>query len=208
MQNQLIIENQNQQPTTISAEELQIGWQTNDQFDWSGKYVFKQDGSVDVYATHENGIKSIDMQRKQVPVLSDNEKMKNTDTKNQLNEALRPATKNEFAIMIKKLTLHCGMQKKGEAEVKSLMQDYWEDFGDYPKLLIEDACQQWRIKPETNAWMPKSSDFIKIMHEKRYYLTKLLNRTKILLREEIMNITEDRKNGVKTLSELLKMAKQ
>ncbi len=87
-----------------------------------------------------------------------------------------------------------------------MTSDYFADFGDYPKMLIEEACRKWRVKSEGNEWMPKSSDFIEMMFSDRYFLNKILSRTKILLGESVETPKKE-ETGMKSISDLLKMAK-
>ncbi len=83
-----------------------------------------------------------------------------------LDVALRPATPNQIAVAVKKLSLHCGMQAKAPEEVKYMFQDYCNDLGKYPIQLIEDACAQYRQLPEGNNFMPSSGTLISMMNEK------------------------------------------
>lgn len=88
-----------------------------------------------------------------------------------LESALRPATKEQIAVCIKRLSLHCGMQAKAPEDVKYLFLDYCNDLKQYPAQLIESACEKYRKLPEGNSYMPSSGQLIALMQDKH---TKML----------------------------------
>lgn len=195
--------------TTISCSECTLSLLSNDHIDWSGKYVFDANGRLDYAATLAKKSGAIDCSLRPLPNISEAEKESLAETKQQLEQILTPPTKLEFAAIISRLGFHCGMQDRHPETAKLIGEDYFNDFGHYPKVLIELACQKWRKKSEGNQWMPKSGDFINLMYSEHYYLKKLLSRLKKLLGEEVEEEQNknERTNEMMTLGQLLLNAK-
>lgn len=182
---------------------------SSEKIDWTGKYVFDENGNVDPHASHANGVPMVQMDCRPMPTVQDAEKADLMETKRQLESAMRPPTQGEFATLITRLGFHCGMQNKHPQAIRMMIDDYWHDFGHYPNSLIELACAKWRKKPEGNDWMPGSNDFLQLMHTELYFLKKLLSRTKRLLGEEPEEEEgKSKRTGMTTLENLLRRAKQ
>ena len=94
-----------------------------------------------------------------------------------LASIMQPASKDAIILTLKKLSLHCGMQTKAPEEVQYLLIDYCNDLSQYPRRLIEDACDSYRQLPEGNNFMPSSGKLISLMSNK-YHKMKFL-RTRI-----------------------------
>lgn len=102
-----------------------------------------------------------------------------------IDAALTPATPNQIAVAVKKLSLHCGMQNKAPEEVKYMFQDYCNDLGSFPIQLIEDACASYRKLPQGNNFMPSSGQLIAMMAEKQKKLQFLKTRVNKILGVEV-----------------------
>ena len=103
--------------------------------------------------------------------------------KQSLCQALTPATRGQIAVLIKKLSLHCGMQAKAASEVKMLLADYCIDLAGYPAYLIEEACGEIRRDP-SNKFLPSSGALIQIMTPKMNKLKLIKRRVDKILGEE------------------------
>jgi len=88
------------------------------------------------------------------------------EAKKILQDIMHPATKEQIAIIIKRLSLHCGMQSKEPQEVKYMFIDYCHDLANYPAFLIEEACAKYRTKHEGNKFLPSSGQIIALIDEK------------------------------------------
>lgn len=83
-----------------------------------------------------------------------------------LEGIMQPATREQIAIAIKKLSLFFGMSKMSPNESSSFLADYYYDLKKYPIKLIEEACAAYRMLPEGNDFMPRSGKLITLMAEK------------------------------------------
>ena len=83
-----------------------------------------------------------------------------------LHSVMQPASYDQIAIEIKKLSLHCGKTNKSPEEMKYIFLDYCKDLESYPIRLIQDACGKYRKLPEGNNFMPSSGKLISLMEEK------------------------------------------
>lgn len=83
-----------------------------------------------------------------------------------LEGAMQRASSDQIAIIIKRLSLHCGMQAKAPGDVKYMFLDYCNDLKEYPAQLIETACEEYRKLPEGNSFMPSSGQLISLMNSK------------------------------------------
>jgi len=166
--------------------------------DWDGNCEFDENGVV-VRFKKPNPANSFSM--RPIPqtdaVLSDAKAAKAT-----LDVALRPPAKQELALIVKKLSLHCGMQKKAPEEVNLLFADYWEDLKAYPKFLIEEACQKYRLLPEGNDFMPSSGKLVSMMAEKLAKLNFIRRRVDKILGLQVDD-TKPKQNKPVSLSEAL-----
>ncbi len=118
-----------------------------------------------------------------------------------LDIMMYPATPDQVAIVFKKLSLHCGKQKKTDEENRFLFMDYYADLKKYPATLIEEACEKYRRLPEGNEFMPSSGKLISLIAEK-YHKMKFL-RTRI---DKILGTyvePKKKKNQTVSLSEAL-----
>lgn len=175
--------------------------------DWTGKYVFDENGRIDPHASHDNGVQVVLMGMKPLPRLRDETRKMFLYAKIDLQEIMRPATRNEFVTLLSKLWMHCGTQKKDPAAVTSMIADYWEDIGDYPRSLIEMACKKWRNKPDS-PFMPRSSDFVETMYSEHHQLKKMLKRVRIALGETVEDDKAKGKTGMFNIAEILERANQ
>ena len=163
--------------------------------------MFYENGRVDPHATEKNGVKNVNMSM--APLPQDFKKNDALAARKALEIALTPPSKDEFAILITALTAHCGMQSKHPQAVRMMIADYWQDFGHYPKALIEAACAKWRKKTEGNDWMPGSGDMIKLMAPEMYKLQKMQDRVKIMLGEKVEKNSEEKRSGMVSLASVL-----
>lgn len=107
-----------------------------------------------------------------------------------LDAIMQPASSDQIAIELKKLSLHCGKGKKTEQENKFIYIDYCLDLAEYPIKLIADACETYRKLPEGNSFMPTSGKLISLMALKWTKMKFLRTRiNKILRKEEIKPIS-------------------
>jgi len=134
-----------------------------------------------------------------VPTLSDVQRVEAENSYQAIQRAMRPPEFVEFAGMITALSFHLGMQTKDPAAIKSMMGDYFDDFGHYPAFLIKDACKRYRNDKDT-VFMPKSGQFKALMDREYFKLKSLRDRLEILL--GVYKKPED--NGLVNLTSFLK----
>ena len=83
-----------------------------------------------------------------------------------LREAMRPSKVEEVAMVLKRLSLHCGMPPRSPEEVKSMLGDYYHDLGEYPIALLEEAAESLRKMEEGSKYLPSSGKLISMMMPK------------------------------------------
>lgn len=110
-----------------------------------------------------------------------------------LDSVMQPATREQIAIAVKKLALHCGLQAKAPEDVKSMFMDYCIDLKAFPAKLINDACQEYRTMHEGNNFMPSSGKLISLMEVKLRMMKNMRNKIdKILgIRNEPSNLKQN-----------------
>lgn len=94
----------------------------------------------------------------------------------------RRPTRDEIAIIWKKLSLHFGGQQRTASEINSLISDYYIDLKSYPVKLIEEACQQYRTMSEGNKYMPGTGCLIALIKRKASNLEFIKSRIDKLLK--------------------------
>lgn len=163
-------------PIQISQQELPsrlLNQITDKNIDWEGHCEFDENGKVVKFK-----IPNPSNNFRMAPIPMDNKTLHEAKIADlTLKAIMQPATKEQIAICIKRLSLHCGMQAKAPEEVKYLFLDYCNDLAAYPIKLIEDACKGYRTTSEGNQFMPSSGKLISII-EPKYRKFKLL-RTRI-----------------------------
>lgn len=158
-----------QAPMTTSAEGFPLPLLkllSNQEVDWDGVCNF-EDGKV---VSFKYDLPSNHRQMRPIPQ-SDKAKQDAKIALSVLEGLMKPATSDQIAIAVKRLSLHCGMQAKAPEDVKSMFLDYCHDLKKYPIKLLEDACAKYRTMPEGNQFMPNSGQLMALMHEK---YTKML----------------------------------
>lgn len=153
------------------------------EIDWDGNCIF-ENGKV-VRFRHQDQRNSFSM--RPIPQNEDTQKMARNALLT-LDNALKPATTDEIALSVKKLSLHCGMQDKSPLDVKFMFMDYCVDLKDYPIGLIDEACKSYRQQSSGNEFMPSSGKLISMMESKYYKMIFLKKRV-----EKILGIDEVKK---------------
>ena len=140
----------------------------NKDIDWDGDCVF-ENGAVAKFKTEKT---SNHWRMRPIPqgLKARNEAL---EAKERLEKIMRPATKDQISICLKKLSLHCGMQNKAPNEVSAMVADYLYDLAKYPVILLEEACATYRAAPEGNQFMPRSGQLVTLMKDK-YHKMKFL----------------------------------
>lgn len=166
-----------------------IDWEANCHFDESGKVI----------AFKRENIKN-NCQMKPVP--QDAQTMKDAmEADKMLRAVMQPCTKEQLAFTLKKLSLHVGMGKKTQTEVKLLFLDYFEDLSQYPIKLIEDACAEYRRLPNGNEFFPSSGRLIAMIKPKFDKMQLLRRRIDAIL--GINNPPVVKKKKQMTLTEII-----
>jgi len=144
----------------------------NHNIDWSGNCEFDENGKVTGFK-----VPSTSNHFGMIPIPNDEKTMQDArEADRVLNSVMQPATKDQIAIAIKKLSLHCGLQAKAPSEVKSMFVDYCYDLRGYPKALIDEACRLYRQMPEGNSFMPSSGKLISLINEKYHKMKFMRSR--------------------------------
>lgn len=104
-----------------------------------------------------------------------------------LEIALKPA-KEEIMTQLARLRLHFSAGYVTAEEFKYLLKDYIADLAQYPKDLIEMACNEYRRHTE-NQFFPKFGQLIKLIQESWFKRKGKLARLKKLL--EVSNAAEE-----------------
>ena len=152
----------------------------NTNIDWNGNCQFDDDVKVIVFNTSSTK-NSFGIQ----PIPSDNTIVEDAKkAKVDIAKALEPAKREEIALAIKKLSLHCGMQKRSPDEVRYMFNDYCQDLKEYPVALIELACTQVRMNPE-KAFLPSSGELVEVIRPRFNKLKSLHKRILQILGEDI-----------------------
>lgn len=188
-------------PTVLLTVQI-AGLLTTDKIDWSGKYVFHGDGRVDAQATADNGVAWVDMGMMRLPVLTDEGREELLASKVALSDAMRRPTPDEFKTILTRLRLHFGMQDKSPEEVRSLLNDYWDDLREYPVLLLADVARQWRRNP-ANKWFPKVGELLTLIMPRAAQLKRMMQRTCQALGEPAPEETKRRATGKNSLQDIL-----
>ena len=149
----------------------------NSNIDWNGNCRFDEKGEIIefVHSSPNNhyGLKPVP---KTDAVLKDAR-----EAEKLLSSIMQPATKDQIAIAVKKLSLHCGMQAKAPEEVKSMFMDYCRDLAEYPKVLIDESCEIYRKQPDGNNFMPSSGKLISLINGKYHKMKFLRSRIEKIL---------------------------
>jgi len=98
-----------------------------------------------------------------------------------LEAIMQTSTRGEFSIIFTRLSNHCGLQNKDPNMFKSMLRDYWQDLGQYPKSLIDKACDKYRRLPSGNNFMPKSGVLINLMDAEFHKMQTMHKRINIIL---------------------------
>ena len=148
--------------------------------DWDGNCEFDENGKVVGFK-----VPSQSNHLRMRPIPKNEELLKDVrEADKLLASVMKPATRDEIGIMIKKLSLHCGMQAKAPEEVKFMFLDYCNDLAEYPKALINEACEKYRKLPEGNNFLPSSGKLISLMSEKYHKLKFMRQRINKILGKE------------------------
>lgn len=144
---------------------------SNKNIDWEGNCIF-ENGKV-IGFKRDSAKNNYHM----LPVPCDTRTLHDAKEASLLLDAtMQPMGKMPFAMMIKRLNLHCGKQIKTPEEVELMMIDYYNDLKSYPAQLLEFACQDYRKLPEGNNFMPSSGQLISLMAEKMAKLNFMRKR--------------------------------
>lgn len=107
------------------------------------------------------------------------------EAKRYLDSQMQPVTKEQFAVIFKKLHILSGKQNRSPEEMKYMFNDYYADLSKYPAKLIESACAAYRKLPEGNEFMPTSGKLISLMADEwakllfqKSRVDKILNNVK------------------------------
>ena len=144
--------------------------------DWEGNCHFVN-GKVDSFKTASTR-NNFGM----VPIPNDEEILRDArQAARTLAGVMKPATREQIALSIKRLSLHCGMQAKAPEEVRYMFADYCRDLADYPAAMIEEACAKYRQRPGGNSFLPASGVLIEIMAPKMRKVALLQSRINKIL---------------------------
>ena len=144
---------------------------TNSNIDWEGNCEFDEAGKVVKFI-----IPKSTNHFRMMPIPKDDETLQEAKEADLILQAImQGATREQVAVCIKRLSLHCGMQAKAPEEVKHLFLDYCNDLASYPVKLIEDACKEYRTSVEGNQFMPSSGKLISMI-EPKFRKMKLLRQ--------------------------------
>lgn len=171
--------NQNNQLTIASQLDFSEHWinlTTEKTIDWYDNCIFNEQGKV--MGFKRNSIRN-DSSTLPIPLdeISVNEARK---VCNILEEVLKPATKQEIAVCLKKLSLHLPVTGKTEEELKYFFTDYCNDLKGYPVYLIDFACAKFRKDPESR-FFPRVSQLIEIIEEITSYLLSQQDKARRIL---------------------------
>ena len=97
-----------------------------------------------------------------------------------LEIALKPAKEEEIMTQLARLRLHFSAGYVTTEEFKYLLKDYIADLAQYPKDLIETACNEYRRNTE-NQFFPKIGQLIKLIQDPWFKRKGKLIRLKKLL---------------------------
>ena len=169
----------------------------NPNIDWNGVCKFDEDGKIVEFTatsvSNHHGMKPIPKSTKLIADANQADRV--------LASVMQAATRNDIAVAVKKLSLHCGMQAKAANEVESMFMDYCNDLAEYPKSLIDGACESYRRQPEGNNFMPSSGKLISLMASKYGKMKFLRGRIDKILGKSTR--TETRGNKTVSLMDAL-----
>jgi len=149
---------------------------SDNNIDWYGVCIFDHEGNILGYR-YPNGLRI-----KLKPIPRDLQTKELAMKYLGIVEALlQPATNDQIAIAIKKLSLQCGMQSRAPEEIKFMIMDYISDLSKYSIKLIEDACAEYRRLPEGNKFMPSSGQLITLMQKKYQKLDLIASRMRKII---------------------------
>lgn len=170
----------------------------NPNIDWEGVCNFDENGKLESFKSATSPQNKSWLR----PIPKDDKTLQEAKIADlTLKAIMKPATREQVAISIKRLSLHCGMQAKAPEEVKYLFLDYCNDLASYPIKLIEDACKAYRTSAEGNQFMPSSGKLISMIEpEYRKYRKLRIRVDKILGTQEE---PKQRQNKTVSLSEAL-----
>jgi hypothetical protein len=171
---------------------------TSTKIDWDSNCKFDELGNV--VGFHRQDIKNNYSMK---PVPHDEKILKLArEGKKVLDGVMKPASREEIALAVKKLSLHCGMQDRAPNDVKHMFNDYCEDLKQYSLLLINDACAAYRKSLKSSKFLPSSGELIALIKPRYAKLARMRDRINKILGEQ-ENLPKDKKDGTVLLSDLL-----
>ena len=175
---------------------------TDSRIDWLDNCIFK-DGKVVDFKIHTA---SNSFQMRPVPQ-SEQAKIDAKVALESVQKQLKPATPDQIAICLKRLSLHCGMQYKSENDYKHILLDYIKDLKDYSFFSIAWACAEYRLQVEGNNFLPKSGVLVEKMKTKQFFLKRTEQKLLRILGEGITEISTPR-GQTSTLGDVLGKTKK
>lgn len=70
-------------------------------------------------------------------------------------EALRPATEREIAVVLGRLSIHFSAPDRPEEIHRLAFEDWLEDLAEYPPVALNEAAREWR---RAHPWAPRISE--------------------------------------------------
>lgn len=70
-------------------------------------------------------------------------------------EALRPATEREIAVVLGRLSIHFSAPDRPEEIHRLAFEDWLEDLAEYPLAVLDEAAREWR---RAHPWAPRISE--------------------------------------------------
>ena len=113
-----------------------------------------------------------------------------------LELALKPAKEDEIMTQLARLRLHFSAGYVTAEEFKYLIKDYLADLADYPRDLIEMACNEYRRNTE-NQFFPKIGQLLKLIRDPWFKRKGKLSRLRKLLEVSNQAYEEDQKEKTK-----------
>jgi hypothetical protein len=83
-----------------------------------------------------------------------------------LVRALRPAARDDLAVVLGRLLAHFYSADRAEASYRLLFEDYLHDLGEFPLAVVEEAAREWR---QTKVFWPKVAELLALcrrIHER------------------------------------------
>lgn len=164
--------------------------------DWEGNCIF-ENGKVVGFK-----VEKASNHRYMIPIPKDDWLIESAKVASkELDEKERPATPDQIAIELKKLSIHCGKTNKNAEETKYMLMDYCIDLKDYPIKLIAEACQKYRTQAEGNEFMPNAGKLKALMADKWHKMKFLRSRIDKILGVYVK--PQEKQNRVLSLDEAL-----